>query len=61
MVYHGEVNIAGIQLHVDLLVNESLALLAEVLPDGGHPDAGGLRSKVKTLNLQRKNKFTIKL
>ena len=33
--YHGEINIAGVELHVDLLVDEGLTLLMVVLPDLG--------------------------
>ena len=33
--YHREVDIASIELHVDLLVDQSLALLLEVLSDTG--------------------------
>merc|ERR1719427_1532859 len=36
---HGQVDIAGVELHVDLLVDESLALLVVVLPDLGSHDA----------------------
>ena len=37
--YHGEIDIAGIKLHVDLLVDEGLTLLVVVLPDlGSHAD-----------------------
>jgi len=32
---HGEIDIAGVELHVDLLVDEGLAVLVEVLPDLG--------------------------
>jgi len=32
---HGEVDVAGVHLHVDLLVDERLALLVVVLPDVG--------------------------
>merc|ERR1712227_973325 len=32
---HGHVDVAGVELHVDLLVDQSLALLLEVLPDAG--------------------------
>merc|ERR1711942_268737 len=35
---HGQVDIAGIELHVDLLVDESLALLVVVLSDLGSHD-----------------------
>merc|ERR1712107_458583 len=30
---HGEIDVAGVELHVDLLVDGSLGLLVEVLPD----------------------------
>ena len=33
--YHGEIDIGGVELHVDLLVDQSLALLLEVLSDTG--------------------------
>jgi len=33
--HHGEVNIAGIELHVDLLVDQCLTLLMVVLSDLG--------------------------
>ena len=33
---HGEVDKAGVELHVDLPVNLRLALLPEVLPDSRH-------------------------
>ena len=40
LTYHGEIDIAGIELHVDLLVDEGLTLLVVVLPDlGSHADA----------------------
>lgn len=32
---HGQVDVAGVHLHVDLLVDEGLALLVIVLPDVG--------------------------
>jgi len=32
---HGEIDVAGVELHVDLLVDEGLAVLVEVLPDLG--------------------------
>ena len=32
---HGHVDVAGVELHVDLLVDQSLALLLEVLSDAG--------------------------
>ena len=31
--YHGEIDIAGVELHVDLLVDEGLRILVVVLPD----------------------------
>ena len=34
--YHGEINIAGIKFHVDLLVDQRLAVLVVVLPDLRH-------------------------
>ena len=33
--YHGQVDIGGIELHVDLLVDHGLAVLVVVLPDPG--------------------------
>ena len=33
--YHGEVNVAGVELHVDLLVDQSLGLGVVVLADDG--------------------------
>ena len=36
---HGQVDIAGVELHVDLLVDESLGLFVVVLPDLGSHDA----------------------
>ena len=41
--YHGEVDVGGVELHVDLLVDEGLAVLVVVLPDLGHChlDGGG--------------------
>ena len=33
--YHGEINIAGIKFHVDLLVDQSFALFMKVLADSG--------------------------
>ena len=37
--HHGQVNVACVELHVDLLVDECLALLVEVLANvGGHDD-----------------------
>ena len=39
--YHGEIDIAGIELHVDLLVDEGLTLLVVVLPDLGSHAADG--------------------
>ena len=41
--YHGEVDVGGVELHVDLLVDEGLAVLVVVLPDlgHGHLDGGG--------------------
>ena len=32
---HGHVDVAGVELHVDLLVDQGLALLLEVLSDAG--------------------------
>merc|ERR1719397_931805 len=39
---HGEIDIGGVELHVDLLVDQSLAVFVVVLPDlrHGHPDLG---------------------
>ena len=34
--YHGQVDIAGVHLHVDLLVDASLIGLVKVLADNGH-------------------------
>ena len=34
--YHGEIDIGGVELHVDLLVDQSLTILMVVLPDLGH-------------------------
>ena len=31
--YHGEIDIGGVELHVDLLVDQSLTILMVVLPD----------------------------
>ena len=33
VLYHGEIDIAGVELHVDLLVDQGLALLVVVLSD----------------------------
>ena len=33
--YHGEINIAGIKFHVDLLIDQSFTLFMEVLADSG--------------------------
>jgi len=33
---HGEIDIGGVELHVDLLVDQSLTILMVVLPDLGH-------------------------
>ena len=33
--YHGHVDVAGVQLHVDLLVDQGLAVLLVVLSDAG--------------------------
>lgn len=38
---HGEIDVGGVQLHVDLLVDPSLALQVEVLLYGGHGGGGG--------------------
>merc|ERR1719436_495163 len=38
VVSHGHVDIAGVQLHVDLLVDQGLAVLLVVLPDAGRHD-----------------------
>ena len=37
--YHGEIDIGGVELHVDLLVDQSLTILMVVLPNLGrrHP------------------------
>ena len=35
-MYHWEVNIGGVEFHVDLLVDERLAVFVVVLPDPGH-------------------------
>ena len=39
--YHREIDIGGVEFHVDLLVNQSLAVFVVVLPDlgHGHPDS----------------------
>ena len=39
--YHREIDIGGVELHVDLLVDQSLAVFVVVLPDlgHGHPDS----------------------
>ena len=34
--YHGEIDVRGIEFHVDLLVEQRLAVLVVVLPDLGH-------------------------
>ena len=34
--HHGEIDIGGVELHVDLLVDQSLTILMVVLPDLGH-------------------------
>ena len=34
--YHGEIDVGGIEFHVDLLVDQRLAVLVVVLPDLGH-------------------------
>ena len=34
--YHREIDIRGIEFHVDLLVDQRLAVLVVVLPDLGH-------------------------
>ena len=34
--YHGEIDIGGVELHVDLLVDQSLTILMVVLSDLGH-------------------------
>ena len=34
--YHGEIYIGGVELHVDLLVDQSLTILMVVLSDLGH-------------------------
>ena len=40
LCYHGKIDIAGIEFHVDLLVDERFAVLLEVLSDlGSHVDA----------------------
>jgi hypothetical protein len=36
MCYHGEIDVAGGQLHVDLLVDQSLAVIVEVLANERH-------------------------
>jgi hypothetical protein len=36
MCYHGEIDVAGGQLHVDLLVDQSLAVVVEVLANERH-------------------------
>ena len=39
--YHREIYIGGVEFHVDLLVDQSLAVFVVVLPDlgHGHPDS----------------------
>jgi len=40
---HGEIDVAGVELHVDLFVDEGLAVLVEILPDlGSHLDLESL-------------------
>ena len=34
--YHGEIDVRGIEFHVDLLVDQRLAVLVVVLSDLGH-------------------------
>ena len=34
--HHGQVDVAGVHLHVDLLVDGSLVVLVKVLTDDGH-------------------------
>ena len=34
--HHGEIDIGGVEFHVDLLVDQSLTILMVVLPDLGH-------------------------
>ena len=34
--YHGEIDVGGIEFHVDLLVDQRLAVLVVVLPDLRH-------------------------
>ena len=34
--YHGEIDVRGIEFHVDLLVDQRLAVLVVVLPDLRH-------------------------
>ena len=34
--YHGEIDVGGIEFHVDLLVDQRLAVLVVILPDLGH-------------------------
>ena len=34
--YHGKIDVRGIEFHVDLLVDQRLAVLVVVLPDLGH-------------------------
>lgn len=36
--YHGHVDVGGLELHVDLLVDESLAVIVVVHADDGHLD-----------------------
>lgn len=36
--YHAEVGIGGVELHVDLLVQEGLGFGVEILSDDGHLD-----------------------
>ncbi len=44
--YHFQIDVAGVELHVDLLVDEGLALLGEVLANlGSH--SGSLKHKVR--------------
>ena len=40
--YHGEIDVRGIEFHVDLLVDQRLAVLVVVLPDLGHGHLDGL-------------------
>ena len=34
--YHGEIDVRGVEFHVDLLVDQRLAVLVVVLPDLRH-------------------------